>query len=501
MVASGGSHKGLLVSFLGDLERSAKAGVPVYQLAGGAGLLWVATFNHEGRGVLRFLTIDASQIAPRVVAQNAPAPPPQAPVPQAPLARPSEAPPLHGGLPPESGTHARSPSVFPSTPAGQADTSFGASRVDQAPSTRTVEVTASGDTTDAAQKEAAREAVQQVAGIFIDDRRRVEINMSDQKVHEIVEEKLLSYTNAYVSQFLVLSSESNSGVYTIKARVTVAVAPLLKTLQANDVPTTRFDSNSAAATATTLADEKKNALQIYRDLVARLDSLVQIGIGKAEVSPSIPSAPDSTWISVPITFFANEDAAQEWRKKFELIADKHARIVIEVVNGGTFAPLPAGCALPQASAFRTMQTFLMNTPGSGETGVAACFISGATSVRHDNGMGPGLIADCFGRAFVLQTTARVPVGNDTDISVAQRAALVRLVVNFIDKNGSSVYSLETPFSNFPSMAIRNSQSAPKQGQTAFFNYCERKQSKCFFPSAYKRAFTVTDGRCWQYLFW
>jgi uncharacterized protein YecT (DUF1311 family) len=76
-VASGGSVKGLLVSFLGDLQRSAKAGVPVYELAGGAGFLWAATFNQDGRGVLRFLTIDASRIALPIVAQNTPAPPSQ----------------------------------------------------------------------------------------------------------------------------------------------------------------------------------------------------------------------------------------------------------------------------------------------------------------------------------------------------------------------------------------------------------------------------------------
>ena len=70
IVASGGTVKGLLVSYLGDLQRSAKAGVPVYRLAGGAGFLWAATFNQDGRGVLRFLTIDASQIVPPNVASN-----------------------------------------------------------------------------------------------------------------------------------------------------------------------------------------------------------------------------------------------------------------------------------------------------------------------------------------------------------------------------------------------------------------------------------------------
>ena len=71
VVASGGSPPGILVSFLGDLERSAKAGVPVYRLAGGAGFLWAATFDQNGRGVLRYLAIDDLKIEPsRQVASN-----------------------------------------------------------------------------------------------------------------------------------------------------------------------------------------------------------------------------------------------------------------------------------------------------------------------------------------------------------------------------------------------------------------------------------------------
>ena len=64
VVASGGSPPGILISFLGDEERSAQAGVPVYRLAGGAGFLWVATFDQNGRGVLQYLAIDDSKIEP-----------------------------------------------------------------------------------------------------------------------------------------------------------------------------------------------------------------------------------------------------------------------------------------------------------------------------------------------------------------------------------------------------------------------------------------------------
>jgi hypothetical protein len=71
VVASGGSPPEILVSFLGDEERSAKAGVPVYRLAGGAGFLWLATFDQTGRGVLQYLAIDDSKIElSRQVASN-----------------------------------------------------------------------------------------------------------------------------------------------------------------------------------------------------------------------------------------------------------------------------------------------------------------------------------------------------------------------------------------------------------------------------------------------
>jgi len=95
-VATGGATKGLLVSFLGDVQRSAKVGVPVYRLKGGPGYVWAATFNSNGRGVLRFLTADPSQIYDSLVVTN-PDPLPRPPVePQVsnplPATAPSDAP-------------------------------------------------------------------------------------------------------------------------------------------------------------------------------------------------------------------------------------------------------------------------------------------------------------------------------------------------------------------------------------------------------------------------
>ena len=63
MLASGQSpRKGLLVDYLGDLRRSAQLAAPIYSLGGGAGYLWSASVDRNGRGHIRFLTIDSTAL-------------------------------------------------------------------------------------------------------------------------------------------------------------------------------------------------------------------------------------------------------------------------------------------------------------------------------------------------------------------------------------------------------------------------------------------------------
>ena len=62
-VAERRDFNGLLVSYLGDLEQSAKAGAPLYRLAGGAGFVWAASSDADGTGVLRFLASDTGRFS------------------------------------------------------------------------------------------------------------------------------------------------------------------------------------------------------------------------------------------------------------------------------------------------------------------------------------------------------------------------------------------------------------------------------------------------------
>jgi hypothetical protein len=52
-------NSGLRIDYLGNLHKSAKIGLPIYRIEGGAGYLWSASVDADGRGHLRFLTSNA----------------------------------------------------------------------------------------------------------------------------------------------------------------------------------------------------------------------------------------------------------------------------------------------------------------------------------------------------------------------------------------------------------------------------------------------------------
>jgi hypothetical protein len=56
--------KGYFIDFIGDFNRSAKEGLPIYRLSGGPGFVWAASFDQKGRGTLRLTAVDASALAP-----------------------------------------------------------------------------------------------------------------------------------------------------------------------------------------------------------------------------------------------------------------------------------------------------------------------------------------------------------------------------------------------------------------------------------------------------
>jgi hypothetical protein len=65
--------KGYYIDFIGNFDRSAKEGFPLYRISGGAGFVWTASFDQKGRGTLRLLAVDASAFYPDLMAKSLPA--------------------------------------------------------------------------------------------------------------------------------------------------------------------------------------------------------------------------------------------------------------------------------------------------------------------------------------------------------------------------------------------------------------------------------------------
>ncbi|PNG25711.1 retropepsin-like aspartic protease family protein [Methylocella silvestris] len=63
ILANGKSPKaGILVDFLNDFHRSAASRLPVYRLGGSEGFAWIANYDQEGKGTLRFFAADPSHM-------------------------------------------------------------------------------------------------------------------------------------------------------------------------------------------------------------------------------------------------------------------------------------------------------------------------------------------------------------------------------------------------------------------------------------------------------
>ena len=63
ILAAGKNPKiGVLIDFVGDYGRSTKNDLPVYRVSGGAGFIWAASWDSNGRGTLRMLAVNPSEL-------------------------------------------------------------------------------------------------------------------------------------------------------------------------------------------------------------------------------------------------------------------------------------------------------------------------------------------------------------------------------------------------------------------------------------------------------
>jgi hypothetical protein len=75
-LAAGRTPKlGFMVDFITDFQRSAKVGLPIYRVGGGAGLILAVSYGKPDRGTFRLIAVDASKFSSPLAEQS-----PQGPV-------------------------------------------------------------------------------------------------------------------------------------------------------------------------------------------------------------------------------------------------------------------------------------------------------------------------------------------------------------------------------------------------------------------------------------
>jgi Superinfection immunity protein len=116
---------GLLIDHIGNFQRSAQLGLPIYRLGGTAGYVWAASWGNDGRGTLRFLAIDASRIPAALGSVSEVRKAPQLSLQDDASSRTPDKPPLSTPLPSSDGFAARGPASDSSTPIASGGTKPG----------------------------------------------------------------------------------------------------------------------------------------------------------------------------------------------------------------------------------------------------------------------------------------------------------------------------------------------------------------------------------------
>ena len=110
---------------------------------------------------------------------------------------------------------------------------------------RIVEAIGQGSSELQARKAAVESAIEQAVGIFIDSRRRSEMNLTDGKLHEVVDEQIQTYSSAFVEKVETISTErTDQNGFKVKIRAFVAVPALLEAMSDAKLPTASVDAVS-----------------------------------------------------------------------------------------------------------------------------------------------------------------------------------------------------------------------------------------------------------------
>lgn len=121
--------------------------------------------------------------------------------------------------------------------------------------TKTVEVTGTGADVENAKKDAYREAVRQVVGLYTTSQTRIEND-------ELIEDEIISLSSGFVEKATVLKEDLEQGVVHVTMRCTVRSTKVLDKLKAHQVAIMKVDGQSLGAELLGRADQEQGSARL-----------------------------------------------------------------------------------------------------------------------------------------------------------------------------------------------------------------------------------------------
>jgi hypothetical protein len=136
-----------------------------------------------------------------------------------------------------------------------------------------VEVVAEGAglSLEAAQKDAYRQAVRTVVGLYVDSKTIVEND-------ELIEDRILSASNGFVKTAKTIpgSAKQKDGIWRVRVRAKVEVSEVSARLKKENIAIRSLDGESLFAKALTKMERRQNTQQLLQELLGELPEMVKV---------------------------------------------------------------------------------------------------------------------------------------------------------------------------------------------------------------------------------
>ena len=134
-----------------------------------------------------------------------------------------------------------------------------------------VVVEGAGLSLEAAQKDAYRQAVRTVVGLYVDSKTIVEND-------ELIEDRILSASNGFVKTAKTIpgSAKQKDGIWRVRVRAKVEVSEVSARLKKENIATRSLDGESLFAKALTKMERSQNTQQLLQELLGELPGMVKV---------------------------------------------------------------------------------------------------------------------------------------------------------------------------------------------------------------------------------